>query len=148
MTREARSLRRSAGLPATSCLARRRSDALRRIPVTAERFEADRSATWAELEALLERAGDRPERAGADGVRRLGELYRAAAADLAFARRRYPGDPVLARLESLVLRSRSSVYARSGRRASLWSFLSRGYWRRLAERPALVFAAWALLLLP
>ena len=47
-----------------------------------------------------------------------------------------------------MLRGRATVYARAGRRASVWSFLSRGYWRRLAERPALLFAAWALLLVP
>ena len=64
-------------------------------------------------------------------------LYRAAAADLAFARRRFPGDPLIARLEALVLRARATVYARSGRRASLWRFFTRGYWRRLAERPVL-----------
>ena len=116
--------------------------------MTAERFAAERSEAWEELNAALRRAGDRPERLGADGVRRLGELYRAAAADLAFARRRYPSDPLVPRLEALVLRARASVYARAGRRASIWSFLVRGYWRRLAERPALLLAAWLLLLVP
>lgn len=116
--------------------------------MTPERFAAERGEAWTELEAALRRAGDRPEKLGRDGVRRLGELYRAAAADLAFARRRFPHDPLTGRLEALVLRARASVYARSGRRASLWSFLSRGYWRRLAERPVFIFAAWALLLLP
>jgi uncharacterized RDD family membrane protein YckC len=80
-----------------------------------ERFEADRGAAWSELDAALKQCGDRPERLGASGVRRLGELYRSAAADLAFARRRYPGDPLVARLEALVLRARAAVYARSGR---------------------------------
>jgi len=113
-----------------------------------ERFEADRSASWGELDAIARRAGNKPERLGADGVRRLGELYRAAAADLAFARRRFPGHPLLTRLEPLVLRGRAAVYGRSGTRQSLWQFVSRGYWQRLAERPWLVFAAWALLLAP
>ena len=102
---------------------------------TPERFVAEREAAWEELDAALRRAGDRPEKLGADGVRRLGELYRATAADLAFARRSFPGEPLVARLESLVLRGRAAVYSRTGRRASLWSFLSRGYWVRLAERP-------------
>jgi uncharacterized membrane protein SpoIIM required for sporulation len=113
-----------------------------------ERFAAERGPAWAELEAALKRAGDRPERLGSDGVRRLGALYRATAADLAYARRRFPGEPQTARLEALVLRARASVYARAGRRASLWRFLTRGYWRRLAERPALLLVAWALLLAP
>jgi uncharacterized membrane protein SpoIIM required for sporulation len=116
--------------------------------VNLERFESEREAGWAALEAALARAGDRPERLGADGVLELGALYRAAAADLAYARRRFPGDPVVARLERLVVRARAAVYARAGRRGSLRSFYARGYWRRIAERPLAVLAAWALLLLP
>ena len=84
-----------------------------------EGFAAERAEAWEELEAALRRAGERPEKLGRDGVRRLGTLYRAAAADLAFARRRFPGDPLVGRLEALVLRARATVYARSGRRASL-----------------------------
>jgi uncharacterized membrane protein SpoIIM required for sporulation len=113
-----------------------------------ERFEAERGPAWTALEAALAKAGDRPERLGGDGVRELGALYRSVASDLAFARRRFPGDPRTARLEALVLRARAAVYARSGRRGSLWSFLSRGYWRRIAERPVLVLAAWSVLLVP
>ena len=113
-----------------------------------ERFEAERAATWGELDAALRQARDKPERLGAGGVRRLGELYRATAADLAFARRQWPGDPLLGRLEPLVLRARAAVYGRSGRRQSVWRFLSRGYWERLAERPTMLLAAWLLLLAP
>jgi uncharacterized membrane protein SpoIIM required for sporulation len=113
-----------------------------------ERFVAERSPAWSELEGALRIAGDRPERLGATGVRRLGELYRAAVADLAYARRAFAGDPLVPRLEALVLRARACVYGRVGRRASVWQFFSRGYWRRLAERPWLIFAAWALLLVP
>src|SRR3954447_23584658 len=113
-----------------------------------ERFVAERSGGWTELDAALRHAGDRPERLGSAGVRHLGELYRAAVADLAYARRAFAGDPLVPRLEALVLRARACVYGRVGRRASVWQFVSRGYWRRLAERPWLVFTAWALLLVP
>jgi uncharacterized membrane protein SpoIIM required for sporulation len=113
-----------------------------------ERFQTERGNTWERLDIALKKAGDRPERLGADGVRELGTLYRGAAADLAFARRRFPRDPVTARLEALVLRARACVYARTGRRASLWSFVSRTYWVRLAERPLIVLCAWAVLLVP
>jgi uncharacterized membrane protein SpoIIM required for sporulation len=116
--------------------------------VNLERFEAERVASWTALEAALSRAGDRPERLGGAGVRELGGLYRAAAADLAFARRSFPGDPRTVRLEALVLRARASVYARAGRRASLWAFMRRGYWRRVAERPAILLVAWSLVLVP
>src|SRR4051794_33203651 len=94
--------------------------------LTPETFESERGPAWTALDAALRKAGDRPERLGAAGVRELGGLYRAAAADLAFARRRFPRDPLTARLEALVLRGRAAVYARSGRRQSIWRFLAYG----------------------
>ncbi|WP_026910718.1 stage II sporulation protein M [Patulibacter minatonensis] len=97
--------------------------------MTLSRFLADRTPSWDALEDLLRRAGNRPERLGADGVLELGAAYRAAAADLAHARRAYPGDPVVQRLELLVRRSRSLVYARAGARGSARQFFSRDYWR-------------------
>jgi uncharacterized membrane protein SpoIIM required for sporulation len=116
--------------------------------MTPDAFAAERGDAWSALDAALREAGDRPEKLGPDGVRELGALYRAAAADLAFARRRFPRDPLTGRLEALVVRGRASVYARAGRRRSVWRFLLRGYWRRLAERPAILLAAWLCLLVP
>jgi len=120
-------------------------------------FEAERAPAWEELAALLRRARGRPERLGVDGVLELGGLYRAAAADLALARRRFPGYPVLDRLEPLVLAARQLVYAERRRRGSLVEYLTRGYWREIvAERrllgvvlvamfaPTLLTAAWAV----
>jgi uncharacterized membrane protein SpoIIM required for sporulation len=111
-------------------------------------FESRRGEDWRRLQAALARAGGRPERLGPDGVRELGALYRGAAADLAYARRRFPGDPVVARLEALVVAGRGAVYGQAPRGGALRAFLSRGYWRRLAERPALIAVAWLLLLAP
>jgi uncharacterized membrane protein SpoIIM required for sporulation len=109
-------------------------------------FIQERRGSWRELEGLLRAAKGRPARLGADGVRRLGELYRSAAADLATARRRFPRDPVVARLEDLVLRARSAVYGSAGRRRSAWAFFSRTYWQRVREqRWALVLSAFLLL---
>lgn len=96
--------------------------------MTLSRFLDDRTPSWDALESLLRRAGTRPERLGADGVLELGAAYRAAAADLAHARRAYPGDPVVERLELLVRRARSLVYARSGVRRSARTFFARDYW--------------------
>ena len=81
-----------------------------------ERFEAQRGPDWDRLADLVERAGNRRgrRRLGAAGLLELGALYRGSAADLAYARRRYPGDPVVARLEALVTRGRASSTARSG----------------------------------
>lgn len=108
------------------------------------RFIEQREVEWAELEGLLARKD-----LGADEVRRLGAVYRAAAADLGAARRDIPGDPLTERLEDLVARGRQAVYAQAlGRRGSVWRFLSRGYWQLLRERPGLLLLAAVLLLVP
>jgi uncharacterized membrane protein SpoIIM required for sporulation len=118
------------------------------MAVNLDRFQGDREASWAELDDRLRTAGSRPERLGADGVRRLGTLYRGAAADLAYARRAFPGDPVVARLERVVAAARASVYDAGGRRMSVWRFLHRGYWQLVREAPWALILAWALLLAP
>jgi len=112
-----------------------------------ERFVSDRGEAWNELSASLDRAGGRPERLSGEEVLCLGRLYRATAADLAVARRSYPGDPVVARLEALTRRGRVAVYGRAGQgqREGLGEFLLRGYWRRVAERPVFLAVAIALL---
>jgi uncharacterized membrane protein SpoIIM required for sporulation len=116
--------------------------------VTLDRFLRERQPAWKELEELVRAAGRRPERLGPDRVRRLGALYREAAADLAFARRRFRGDPVVRRLEDLVGRSRGLVYDTRARRGSLVRFATRGYWRLVAERPLALLLAAALLFAP
>jgi uncharacterized membrane protein SpoIIM required for sporulation len=116
--------------------------------VRLDRFVEEREPQWDELEAALRRARGKPERLGPDGVRRLGHLYRAAAADLAQARSRFPGDPLVTRLESLVTRARPVLYSSEPRRAPLRDFLATGYWRRVRERPASLAVAWALMLVP
>jgi uncharacterized membrane protein SpoIIM required for sporulation len=116
--------------------------------VNLDRFVADRGQAWEELDGLLARARGRPERLGPDGVRRLGALYRGAAADLARGRRAFGRDPVVVRLESLVGRARPVIYDAAPRRTTLRRFVTRDYWRLIAERPAFVLAAWALMLIP
>ena len=108
-------------------------------------FIAERRPSWDELDALLRAAKGRPERLGAERMRRLGELYRGAAADLAVARRRFPAEPAVPALEDLVGRAHAVVYGASVRRESAREFLTHGYWRRIRERPALL-AISALLL--
>ncbi|MGI8674770.1 MAG: stage II sporulation protein M [Thermoleophilaceae bacterium] len=116
--------------------------------MTLERFLEERSPGWGELETLVSEARGRPERLGPDRVRRLGALYRAAAADLALARRRFRGDPVLARLEDLVGRARGLVYDAEPRSGSIRGFFSRGYWRRVRERPVALLVSALLLFGP
>jgi uncharacterized membrane protein SpoIIM required for sporulation len=113
-----------------------------------ERFLAVREPVWNELEQLATSSRGRAERLGPQGALRLGELYRMAAADLAVARRRWPTDPSVARLENLVGRARSLVYQSTSRRASLRSFFGSDYWRLTAERPIALLVAAALLFGP
>jgi uncharacterized membrane protein SpoIIM required for sporulation len=116
--------------------------------MTRDHFLHIRSEAWRELDDLVRRSGRRAGRLGGDGVLRLGELYRAAAADLAFARRRWPGDPVVGRLEDLVGRARHLVYAAPRRRFSALRFLATGYWRLVAERPLFLGVSAVLLFTP
>ncbi len=110
-----------------------------------EGFIAERSDDWAALVDLLGRAGGRLDRLPVDEALRLGDLYRAAAADLARARQRWPGDPVVGELEALVGRARAVVYRVPGRRASLGHWLTTGFFRRVRERPRVLLVS-ALLL--
>jgi len=116
--------------------------------VRLDAFIETRRDSWAELEDSIQRANGKPERLGADGVRRMGSLYRGAAADLALARRRFPTDPVRGRLERLVGKAGLLVYEGSERRSSLVTFFTTTYWRTVAERPALLAASWVLLMGP
>jgi uncharacterized membrane protein SpoIIM required for sporulation len=116
--------------------------------VDAGRFAQERQARWSELEALVAQARGRPARLGPDGVLRLGELYRASAADLAVARRRFPGDPVVDRLHDLVRRARQAVYSQERRRLSFVHFVTTGYWQRVRERPGVLVASILLLMGP
>jgi len=101
--------------------------------VTLDEFQTRREPDWQALTDALGRARGRPARLGSDGVLSLGALYRGAAADLAYARRRFPGDPVVARLEALVTRARGAIYGRPARRARLREFVTGGYWQRVLD---------------
>jgi uncharacterized membrane protein SpoIIM required for sporulation len=112
--------------------------------MTLDRFERERAGGWQALETALGKARGKPERLGAAGVLELGGLYRAAAADLALARRLFPGDPLTRRLEALVVRARATVYADLGGRPSPIAFFSRSYWRLVRERRLALTVAAAL----
>lgn len=113
-----------------------------------ERWRTERRPEWDELEQLVGAARGAAERLGPSGVRRLGALYRGAAADLALARRRWPADPLVGRLEDLVARARHLVYGSPARRVSPATFFASTYWQRVAERPLALAVATVLLFLP
>lgn len=75
----------------------------------------------------------------------MGALYRAAAADLALARRQFSADPIVRRLETLVGRARSLVYDAPPRRTSVVQFFIRDYWQLIAARPLALLVSAVLL---
>jgi uncharacterized membrane protein SpoIIM required for sporulation len=111
-------------------------------------FVAAHRPTWDELARVVDQAGGSLRPLDAAGVRRLGALYREVAADLAYARRAYPGDPVTVRLEALARRARPLVYATPTERTSVVGFLTTGYWRRVREAPRFLAVAALVLLVP
>jgi uncharacterized membrane protein SpoIIM required for sporulation len=111
-------------------------------------FVADRSPVWKRLEELARDSRRKPERLGPDGVRELGLRYRETVADLAFARRRFPSDPVVRRLEPLVAQARHLVYDSEPRTGAVREFVSHGYWRRVRERPVPLLVAALFLFAP
>lgn len=105
-------------------------------------FLRERGPSWEALEQDLARSRGRPERLGRDGALALGRRYRAVVADLALARRRYPGDPVVDRLERLALAGRQAIYSeRAGRAGALVEFVSHGYWRLVIGAPGVLAVA-------
>jgi uncharacterized membrane protein SpoIIM required for sporulation len=62
-------------------------------------------------------------------------------ADLALARRRFPGDPLVARLETLVVDGRAAIYSGRARRGSPARFLVHDYWRLIAEHSGMLLLA-------
>ncbi len=101
--------------------------------MTLDEFLTRRSPDWQALSAAVAGARGRVGRLGIDGALSLASLYRSASADLAYARRRFPGDPVVARLEGLVTSARAALYARpAGRSGRVRAFVFGGYWAQVA----------------
>ncbi|MBW3594890.1 MAG: stage II sporulation protein M [Actinobacteria bacterium] len=113
-----------------------------------ERFLTRGQPDWTRLDELIEQARGRPERLGPGGVRELGRLYRVAAADLALARRRWAGDPIVARLDALVGVARPLVYDTESQSEGLVRFFTTTYWQRVRERPLLLASAAVLMFVP
>jgi uncharacterized membrane protein SpoIIM required for sporulation len=113
--------------------------------VTLDEFLTRREPDWQALTDALRGARGRPGRLGVDGVLGLGALFRSASADLAYARRRFPGDPVVTRLEALVTTARGTVYGRAADGGGLRAFATGGYWRQIAALRSELLVAFVLL---
>lgn len=96
---------------------------------TVDEFRTGRAAAWAELQGLIVKR----RRTGRE-VLRLERLHREAVADLAVARRRWPGEGLVDGLESLVAASHAALTA-PGRAdpAALLAWLRHGFWQALWE---------------
>jgi uncharacterized membrane protein SpoIIM required for sporulation len=110
-----------------------------------DRFVADRSGEWAELDQLVDRAGVNGARLSPEELMRLGTLYRSAASDLAVARRYFPASTGELRLRGLVARAYAIVYARPGREETVRGFFASTLWRRIRENIAMVALAVAIM---
>ena len=107
------------------------------VALNLQQFAARRQDDWTRLHDLVAAAAGSPGQIGASAMLDAGRLYRSAAADLAYARRRFPGDPVTRNLEALVARARSLVYGSVVDREGIWWFVHRGYWQaRAGATPA------------
>ncbi len=78
-------------------------------------------------------------------LQRLGRLYRSAAADLALARRSFPGTTGTLRLQALVASAYGVVYSRVQRGETPREFLSHGLWRRVRQNIGCVGMAAAVM---
>lgn len=110
-----------------------------------DRFLAERSPQWHELEVLVARAGPRARKLSAPEFVRLGTLYREAASDLAVARQHAAGTAGQRRLEGLVTRAHALVYARAQRTETFRSFFARTFWRAIYDNRTMVALAAAVM---
>ncbi len=105
---------------------------------------------WREFDTLIALASTwrRIRVLSPDQVRRFARLHRRVSADLAVARVAFPGDPIAVELERRIARSGPLLYDCAPRGIGLRQFATRTYWRSIAERPALLASAWALMIGP
>jgi uncharacterized membrane protein SpoIIM required for sporulation len=75
-----------------------------------DEFMRQRSPTWQQLAALLERVKRKPEGMTLEEIETLGRLYRMAAADLALAQRDFPKQKITLYLNQLVNQAHSTIY--------------------------------------
>jgi uncharacterized membrane protein SpoIIM required for sporulation len=104
---------------------------------------------WEELERLISRAGRDPRRLDAEQIERLSQLYRRTTADLALARRDFPGTSATRYLNDLAGRTHPLLYrAPAGSWRRLMSFFVIEFPRRFLAARAFILTALLLFALP
>lgn len=111
-----------------------------------DRFVAERHTRWLELDVLVRRRRDL--RRDPDAIRRLAELTRSTAADLAIARRRFPADPLVDALVARLVAARRRLLSLDRPRPRIVHFVTTGYWRRVRERPGILLVSFLFLMVP
>lgn len=117
--------------------------------MTPEYFVASRQHAWGELRSLVQQAGSRKQlkALGGERVRKMGDLYRETAADLAVARLRFPN--LVPDLADLVSEAHSLLYAPTPPRlVRLLSFITTGFPRLVRKEWRFVLVAVAFTLIP
>src|SRR5690625_2014145 len=107
-----------------------------------------RGPTWDRFDETLGHHRARDPVHGAERARWLGTVHRQIVADLAYARRRFPGDAVTVRLERLVAASHAELYGTLRERRSVKDFVTTGFWHRITERPRFLLIALILVFAP
>ncbi|HHV56043.1 MAG TPA: stage II sporulation protein M [Firmicutes bacterium] len=82
------------------------------------RFVESRRPDWLALQMLVERLDEAPGSLTPDEVRRLGPLYQAAVADLAYLKQYYPADQLVNNLQTIVTRAHRLLTAHATEAAS------------------------------
>ncbi len=75
-----------------------------------DNFYKSRKPAWEQLVVLLEQSEKNIQRLTPQQIQTLGQLYRAAASDLALAQRDFPTHPVTQYLNQLVARTHAQIY--------------------------------------
>lgn len=118
-------------------------------PVRAD-FLAVGEPRWRELDDLIASAATprRKRSLTPEQIRRLGMLHRSVSADLAIARTSFVNDPITTELERRIAQSGPMLYDRPPPGFGVRTFVTKTYWRLVAERPALLSAAALLMFVP
>jgi len=114
-----------------------------------EYFIATRSGDWHELQQMLEKLGRKQLASlGPQAVSRFSDLYRSTTADLAYARLRYPRNPVVSRLNQTVNLAHGVLYTeRRNYWSRLWRFMAGGFPLAVRRQAPFVWVAAAAFVL-
>lgn len=114
-----------------------------------DEFYQSRQAYWQTLDSLVQKAHSSVQQLSPEEIRQLGQLYRAATSDLAYAQREFPRQRVTVFLNQLVGRAHAAIYRGEPldtRR--LLDFVARGFPRAFRETLPFTLAAFLLFMIP